>query len=163
MPKLYEIAEDFRAVEEALLEAEDEELKEILKSSLETVEGELEAKLEGMVKLMKNFEAEAEMFKAEEKRLQAKKQAAQKRADSIKEYMDFTLKSLGIKKAQAGLWKLTIQKNPPSLDIHDESKIPEEYFVTKRELDKRELLKALKNGSTFAGVELKQSESLRVR
>src|SRR5690625_3452328 len=128
--KLYEIAEGFRAVAEAL-ESADEGLKEILESSLSQVEMELGSKLENIVKLRKHFEAEADKFKAVKDEFQAKERVMRNKANSLKEYMEYTLLSLGYdadskKKVDAGLWTIAMQKSVPALKVEDESLIPDE-------------------------------------
>ncbi|MDK9610246.1 siphovirus Gp157 family protein, partial [Staphylococcus pseudintermedius] len=57
-----------------------------------------------------------------------------------------------------------IANNPPSLDVTEESLIPKEYWVSQApKLNKKDLLKDIKNGADIKGVEVKQTRSLRVR
>src|SRR5690625_2823243 len=165
--KLYEIAEDFKAVADALENA-DTNLKEILESSLSQVEMELGSKLENIVKLRKHFEAEADKFKAVKDEFQAKERVMRNKANSLKEYMEDTLLSLGYdadskKKVDAGLWTIAMQKSAPSLKVEDESLIPDEYFVEKKELQRRQVLDALKEGAEIEGATITQSQHVRVR
>lgn len=45
----------------------------------------------------------------------------------------------------------------------DENAIPEEYFVVKKELSKKDILAALKEGIEVPGATINQTESLRIR
>ena len=67
------------------------------------------------------------------------------------------------KKFKTEYFSFNIQKNAPSLDITSEINIPNEYYITERKLQKKELLDAIKKGAEIDGVALKQSESLRIR
>ena len=69
----------------------------------------------------------------------------------------------GRKKVKTELFSFNIQKNTPSLEIRDEKNIDDSYYVIERKLNKRELLNDIKEGLIVDGVELKQSESLRIR
>ena len=70
------------------------------------------------------------------------------------------------KKLKTDLHTFGIQKNAPSLQIVDESKIPAEYWKPQEpKLDSRTLLKEVKaNPEAFKDfVQLYQTESLRIR
>ena len=168
MPKtLFDISQDFLNVLQ-MLEDADEVSKEILASALEQVEMELGSKMENIVKLRKHFEAEAEKFKAVKDEFQAKERAMRNHANRLKEYMEETLLSLGYdadskKKVDAGLWTIAMQKSAPALKVEDESLIPDEYFVEKKELQRRQVLDALKEGQEIEGATIIQSQHVRAR
>lgn len=62
------------------------------------------------------------------------------------------------------LFSFKIQKNPPSLVVDDESKVPEEFVKIKREIDKTALKKFVKdNENSLDFAHLEQKESLRIR
>ena len=68
---LYEIKEQYKVLDKYI---EDENLdRETFKEALNEIEGSLEEKTENYVKVMKNYSAEAEAIKLEEKRLYEKK------------------------------------------------------------------------------------------
>jgi hypothetical protein len=69
-----------------------------------------------------------------------------------------------MEKVKGELFTVAIQNNPQSVEVLDESKIPKDYFVEQPpKLKKHLLLASLKQGEEIAGVELKQSRSLRIR
>ena len=113
---------------------------------------------------MKNYSAEAEAIKLEEKRLYEKRKALENHAERVKQALDDTLTELGIKELKAGIFNLKYQNNPPSVDVLDMELIPEIYKLPQEiKLDKKAILQDLKNGVEVAGVEIKQGESLRIR
>ena len=74
------------------------------------------------------------------------------------------MSDLGVKKIDGQLFKIAIQKNPPSLEVLNELSIPRSYFVTPEPvLDKALIKEELKLGHDVPGVQLKQGESLRIR
>ena len=71
---------------------------------------------------------------------------------------------MGLDKVETPLFKVSIQNNPPSVNILDEDLIPEQYkkTVTTTSLVKNDILKALKEGQVIeGGAELKQGKSLK--
>ena len=84
----------------------------------------------------------------------------------IKSNLETFMILVGKKKFKTDLFSFGIQKNAPSLDIIDETKIPEEYFIPQDpKLDRKRLLADIKanpeKAAAYAG--LKQTESLRIR
>ena len=77
------------------------------------------------------------------------------------------LRSTGKTKVETDRFTARIQRNAPSLNVIDEDSIPDDWFVvpeTKPRLDKRNLLKHIKEtGEIVDGVELKQTESIRIK
>ena len=159
---LYEIKEQYKVLDKYI---EDENLdRETFKEALNEIEGSLEEKTENYVKVMKNYSAEAEAIKLEEKRLADKRKALENHAERVKQVLDDTLTELGIKELKAGIFNLKYQNNPPSVDVLDMELIPEIYKLPQEiKLDKKAILQDLKNGIEVAGVEIKQGESLRIR
>ena len=73
------------------------------------------------------------------------------------------MEQTGRKKVKTKLFTVSLQKNAPSLEITDEKNIDDSYYIVERKLNKRELLSDIKEGLIVDGVELKQTESLRIR
>ena len=69
----------------------------------------------------------------------------------------------GKRKFKTPLFGFGIQKNPPSLNVLDESKIPEEFWIEQQpKLDKKAALAYVKENEVD-WAELSQTESLRIR
>ena len=66
-------------------------------------------------------------------------------------------------KFKKGTFSFNIAKNPPSVEITNADIIPDDYKPLIEVLDKKAILEDLKAGIDIQGVNLKQSESLRIR
>ena len=160
--KLYEIKEAYITLDHLI---EDNELsREDFKQALDEIEGTLEEKIENYVKYMKNVQGEAEVFKAEEKRMADRRKALENKADRLKEVIDETLRELNIEDIKAGIFSIKYQKNREAVNVIDTSLIPVNYVIsTDIKVDKSAILQDIKNGVEVPGVEITQSESLRIR
>lgn len=154
--RLYEITEMYAA-----MEALDDNVD--ITAALENIDSALEEKLENVAKLIRNLEAEAKAYEEEEKRLRAQKQAAKNRVESIKRYVKESLEEIGRDKVEAGIFKWSLQNGPGRVEITDETKIPEEYFVTEIKPLKAEIKKAIEEGVITEGAEIVRDKSLRLR
>lgn len=161
---LYEIANNylsaFQQIEQAESEAEEKEaMSELLKS-----EDDLTNKIENFVRFLKNTEAEAEKFKAEEKRIAEKRKSLENKAKNGKAFLKDTLEHFGLDTVQTDLFKVSIQNSQYSLIVDDESMIPKEYFKQNPVLDKKRLKdEMLETGELIEGVHLEKGTHLRIR
>lgn len=131
--------------------------------TLESIEFDFEAKAENIAKLMAELTGNAESLKKEEERLYQRRKAIENNANTLKRYLETEMMNTGKTKFKTDLFSFGIQKNPPSLDISTEENIPDKYYVIERKLQRAELLKDIKTGVEVEGVELKQTEGLRIR
>ncbi len=141
------------------LDLEDESLK----AALENIDDEIEVKAENYAGLIKNLEAEAEAYKKEIERMTKIKKALENRALLLKKNLEEAMVALDKKKFKTTLFSFSIQKNPASLNIIDEDKIPEDYYRLEKVFNKNDIKEAVKNGLLTEAAELVQSESLRIR
>lgn len=158
--RLYELTEAWESMQ-ALID-NDETQEEQLQAALENIEGAIEEKADNYAKLIFSMKAEAEAIKTEEKRLTTKRQSLENRAKWLQKNLEVAMMNTGKKKFKTNLFVFNVQKNAPSLDDFDESIVPEEYWKVTRSIDRPALLKAVKGGEV-EGIELKQTESLRIR
>ena len=133
--------------------------------ALGQVEDTLETKAESMAVLVKSIDGDVAALKDEESRLAKRKKALENKQTNIKLYLENQLKVMGIDKVKTQLFTVSLQNNPPSVNILDEDLIPEQYkkSVTTISLVKKDILDALKLGQVILGAEIKQSKSLRIR
>jgi hypothetical protein len=162
MANLYEITDKYLKIQSMI---EDGELDEqTLKDTLEGIEFDLEEKADNYAKIIKNISSDIEGIKTEQKRLADKGKALESKIKTLKNNLEQSMLMTGKKKFKTQYFSFNVQKNPPSVDIQDESKIPSTYFVTQDpKLDKKVLLKALKDGQIVEGATIKQTEGLRIR
>lgn len=154
--KLYDITEIYENLENI-----DDEVA--VAAAMDSVDAALEEKLESTAKVIRNLEAEADGLEAEEKRLKARKMAVKNRIADIKGYVQQNLEAMGKDKVTSGIFKWSIQANAPSVNILDESLIPDDYWKIERKPMKTEIKKAIEAGELTEGVELVRTKSLRLR
>ncbi|WP_053026314.1 siphovirus Gp157 family protein [Staphylococcus haemolyticus] len=161
MASLFDLSTDYKQVYDLIAEQEDEQ---ILKDTLASINDAIEDKADGYVAVIKTLEGDNKAIDEEIKRLRQRKTSNQKGVKRLKESLQEVMEQTGKEKFKTALNSYSIANNPPSLDITDESLIPKQYYIEQQpKLDKKELLKVVKDGLEIKGVELKQSRSLRVK
>ena len=154
--KLYEITDAYLSLDEV------EKTEEIIKV-LDGIKDEFDKKAENTVKVIRNFEADIQALRDEEKRLADKRKSLEKKKEDLKEYLYFNMERLNVRKVNAGIFDINIQKNPQSIKILDEATIPLKYKILTYNLDKKQLKEDIKNGAEIKGAELVQTEGIRIR
>lgn len=159
--KLFELTEQYQK----LLSMVDDECDiQAIQDTLEGIEGMIADKAESIAKLIKSIEADEQAIKAEEDRLKARREALKNRRESIKEYLQNQLISAGIDKLKGTMFTVSIQNNPPSVQIAEGAKVPEKYLIPQEaKVDKRTLLDDLKAGAVYEGIEMIQTKGVRIR
>ena len=162
---LYELNQNFNNLIEVLENTEDENIKELIKKSMDQLTLETNEKIENIIKYIKNLEAEAEALEKESKRLNDRKIKTLKKVDNLKGYLkDFT-SSLESKKYNTGIFNISIRKNAAAIIIENDFLVPDEFCKTEiiRKVDKIALKEKLKAGEVIEGVKLQQSESIIIK
>lgn len=132
--------------------------------TLESLNDAIEVKVENIAKVVKSLEAEVTGYKTEEKRLSDRRKSIENNIKRLKTYTEESMLSVGMKRIKGQLFTVAIQKNAPSLFVEEETHIPEGYYIPQEpKLNRKELLEDLKNGDEIMGVEVRQTESLRIR
>ena len=160
MAKLYELATGYKNIEYLIELGED---KEELEAVLNAIGGEIEDKAENIAKLIKNYEADIEAFKTEEKRIAERRRTLENIVKRLKEYLFNNMKLTNKTKFKKGTFSFNIVKNPPSAEITNADIISSDYKVLTETIDKKAILTDLKEGKDVQGAILKQNESLRIR
>lgn len=158
---LYELTEKYVKLFNELDDAE--EITEEQKKEFEEIDGSLEEKYENCVMMIKNWQADAEAYKNQEKIFTDKRRSAEKKATDMKKFIEYSMQQTKQQRVKTNLFTLNIQKNTPSLEITSEDHIDDSYYIIERKLNKKELLSDIKEGLIVDGVELRQTESLRIR
>lgn len=125
---------------------------------------QFEQKAEGYAHIIKNLEADVAMYKNEEANFKAKKQAAQKKLDYIKDNIIAAMSVTGQTEVRGGSLTLRLQKNPESVLVNEDL-LPKKYFVKKVESkpDKNALKELLQSGRAIKGAELIRTEKLVIK
>lgn len=150
---------------ELLNMAEDEDIDlECLKDTMEAIEGEIEIKADGYVRVMKQIEGDASVLDAEIKRLTARKKSLENKADALKKNLQTMMEATGKLKFKTDSFSYSIQKNPAKVVIDDEAKIPLEFWIPQDPtIDKAGILNAIMEGKEFDFAHAEQGQSLRIR
>lgn len=158
--KLYELTNDYLEVLALAEEAE----SQVLRDTLESIESVFDDKAENIAKVVKTLDANTQAIKAEIQRLQERKSTMENNIKGIKEYLQQEMERSGKTRIKGTLFTISIQKNPPSVRVTDEKRIPEIYFIPQEpKLSKEEIKKVLKGGGEVEGAELVQTEGVRIR
>lgn len=155
--KLYELTGAFNQVAD-MLEYDSENAAII--DTLESIDLAIEEKADGYAKLIRNQEASSKAFDEEIKRMKERKQAVDNNVKRMKLSLQNAMVEIGKTKFKTDLFSFNIQKNQPSVEIIDESLIPDKFKKVTIDFDKNAIKKAEED---VPGVEIKQSESLRIR
>lgn len=155
---LYELSSNYRAIQEMDLD------EETLRDTLDSIIGEVEPKAENIVKWIRNLKGENTAIKEEETRLKNKRITNENKIKALSLYLEDFLKNSGLTRLKTGLFTLSIQNNPPSLEIYDATLIPDKYLIEQLPtIDKQAIKELLKQGIEVPGAELKQTKGLRIR
>ena len=118
---LYEITSDYVRLMEM---AEDPDLDpDVLRETMEELDGELEEKAENYAKVIKEMESRATALKAESDRLTARRKAIENGIDRMKRNLEASMIATGKRKFKTDLFSFNIQPNPPKV-VFDESAVP---------------------------------------
>ncbi len=143
--------------------AEEMELDpQTLADTLEGLEGDFHEKANGYATIIRSLIAEAKAYDAEIAWLNEKKRIAINNADKLKKTLENAMKTTKNTKFKTELFSFNIQKNSPSVVINNEDDVPDEFVKIKREINKKELMKYLKEHKVDYA-QLVQGESLRIR
>ena len=160
MAKLYELSTGYKNIEYLLENGENNEELQVV---LDSLGEEIEDKAENIAKLIKNYEADIEAFKTEEKRIAERRRILENDVKRLKEYLFNNMKLTGKTKFKKGTFSFNIAKNPASVEIVNQDIIPMDYRELVEVINKKDILQDLKNGKDVQGAILKQGESLRIR
>lgn len=158
--KLYDLTQSYTQ----LLDMADSMELEVFQDTLSSIEEALEDKVENIGKFIRCMEADIEAIKAEEKRLADKRKALENKICNVKSYLQHEMEFAGLDKVKRPTLTVSIQLNPPSVLVKDESLIPSHYMIpVAPKLDKKAVLSFLKEGGEVPGCEIQQSKGLRIK
>ena len=109
----------------------------------------------------KNTESLIDAMKNEEKRIAENRKVLENKLDRFKTYVKENMQRLEIQKLESELGTLSIAKNPASVEILDESLIPDDYKKEKVTItvDKTAIKNDLKAGKNIQGVRLVEDKT----
>jgi hypothetical protein len=164
---LFQITQEFLELA-SLIEEAGGEVNDAILEELAISRGNFAHKAEGYTKLILKWESESEAASAEIKRIQALKKT---KDNAIARLRDTLLQALmvfgsedskGIKRYETALLKLSTRRSA-AVEITDETALPEEAFVIKREVSKTAIKRLLEDGMEIDGAAIKENVSLQIR
>ena len=172
MANIYELTNNMLKIQQLMADGEIGE--DVLKDTMEAVEGNLEDKIDGYGKVIVNLGTDIDSLKAieqaidsEKKRIKAKREAIENNIKRMKDVVQSTMVVTKKTKIKTDMFTFYIAKNKARLITDDETLIPRSYITerveTIKEVDSEALLNDLKSGVVVSGVHFEQSESLRIR
>lgn len=120
-------------------------------------------KIESYCQVIRQLQADADMFGKEIERLEARKQTAKNRVERVKAALLMFLQASGQNKVKAGVVSV-YTATTQVCNITDESKVPPEWFIPQpARVDKAGIKAALKTGAKIDGAELINNTGVRIR
>lgn len=160
--KLYELTEAYQNVSNLIeMGLPEEEIANVL----DTLEGAIEEKAGNIALMIQNMDADIEAIKAEEDRLFGRRRALENRKNRLKLYLEENFVRSGLSKVRTATHTISLQNNPPSVNILDINLLPKEYqkHIDEWQPDKKLILESLKAGQAIPGAEIVQKSSIRIR
>lgn len=165
MANLYELTGAFKDAEYYFNNAETED--ELLQAEqyLIAAEVDLAEKAENIAKLIKNIEAEGEIFKKESDRLSKVAKSKERQVNSLKKYLKENLEIAGVDKIKGELLTVALQNSPKKLEVDSVKNIPKEFMSQPDPIVRsKDLLEHLINtGEYIEGVSVVQNKHVRIR
>ena len=166
--KLYEISGQYRQLAERLatMDLDATTVADTIEASGLT--DALQEKAQGVELVARAAEMYCPAIDAEIARLQALKAQRQKVAQGLRDYLKAQMEAAGIERVECPLFKLTVKKNPPAVEVLDERQVPAHLWVTPEpkppepRLDKKAIASVLKTGQDVPGCKLVQATRLEV-
>ncbi len=161
---LYQIADTYAQAVEKL---SDEDLPaEAIADTLEGLQGDLQTKATNVAMFAQNLESLAEQIKKAEYAMSHRRKVLENKAESVRNYIKENMERAGIQKIECPHFKLSIKKNPPSVEIYDEAAIPDVYKKQPEPPppvpDKKMIAEVIKGGGTIEGARLIQGTRLSI-
>ena len=159
--RLYELAPAYAYLIDAL--DEDGDVSDG-HAHLDALSDAIDAKAASIAHVLAQLDAEAEMMRAEEKRLAARRQARERRAESLRDYLRISLDAAGVSKIKSATHTISVGDGPQRVVVEDEGAIPAEFLRTKIEIDKRAILVAMQTlGECVPGTRVERGRVLRIK
>ena len=163
---LYALTSQYRQLAERLagLDLDLQTISDTIEAS--GIVDDLQTKAQGVLMIAQGAEMHNAAIDGEIARLQALKAQRGKVAQGLRDYLLTNMQAASIEKIECPLFKISIRKNPPALEILDLSEIPAEFMVTPEPKpvvaapDKAAIKKLLIAGSTVPGTQLTQGVRL---
>lgn len=162
---LYVLSNEYRAAADQLADLDLPD--EVVRDTLESISGDLEAKSVNVASFVRNLEASAEQIKEAEAAMATRRKAIEKRAANVRQYLLDNMLACGIKEISCPYFKLNVRENPPAVVINEPALIPVEYLTDPAppppSPDKALIKKAIQDGFEVPGAHLTRGKRLDIK
>lgn len=159
---LYEIKQKYR---DLLNDFEENGDVEFLQKRLAATKGNYMHKLLAIAYVIKEIEKDVDTLKEHEQNIKSRQSSRRKKIHSLKGLIEEGMRELNMNNIKNEFMTVYLGKNPRRTHIIDADQIPDKYKTTEitTKIDKRRIKKDLKEDKEVPGVELQQSESVKIR
>ena len=154
MATLYEIDRE-------IMDCFDAETGEILDvERLNGLQMERDEKIENAALYYKNLLSDADAYKAEKQAFADREQAARRKAESLKQYLDYALNGEGFKTAKVAI----SFRNSERVVIDDIAKLDTAFIkFAEPTADKTAIKKAIKDGAVVIGAHIEAAKNMQIK
>lgn len=162
MATIYELTDDYRRLLELL---EDPDMDpEVLRDTMEGLDGEFELKAENYAKVMTEASAMAAGARAEGERLINRAKSLEENVKRMRATLQGAMELTGKTKFKTDLFSFFVRKNPPALRIDNPAAVPDRFLIPQEpKIDSGAIKQAIKDGDQFDWCHLEQGQSLQIR
>jgi len=168
---LYDIADSYQNFMQMVENGEIED-EQVIADTLDSINQEFDAKVDNIACLFKSISAEADAIEAEAKRLIERAHYKRNVCDRLKAYVSAYMQVVGKDKFENERNRVSFSKSQ-ALDVLDEQTLIASLNVAGREdlyrveevvkVDKAGIKKAIKDGASFAGCEVKTNKNIQIK
>ena len=159
--KLYDLPESLRVLDELVDEGAIED--DMLRLALDQLGTSVESKMDGIARLVRNWESEADAVDAEIKRLRGRSESLRNEAKRVRDYALGCLQAANMRKVKLPIVTAYIGSTVSVEVTVEPEALPAEYQRVSVSVDKTALKKALQAGEVVEGAALVSSEYLAMR
>lgn len=163
----YAVSAEIRNIADAIKEAGNEEDFDTqeLQAMLENAQVVFADKMKSIAYVIKEISFQIDAMKSAENDIIRRRKVRERKVQFLKDYGLACMEFAGAKKIECPEFDISVRNNPVSVEIQNESLIPEEYIRTKIEKlpDKKAILENMKLGEVIPGCALKQSKRLNIK
>lgn len=141
----------------------DEETGEVLfdENNIDALEMARNEKMEACALFIKDLEATAAAIKAEEKALQARRTAYEKRAQRLRDYLAYSMQEWGDTRLETPRTVLSWRKSE-AVEVN-EAELPREWYKAVYSPDKAAIKAAIKAGEQVQGAQIVERQNLQIK
>lgn len=144
--------------------------EDIWRDMMESLDGEVEDKLDAMEYVMEGYENDLAVLEKEEERLKEvvkNKKSLENRIKKFKRFMGYFMETAGKKKVTTDNHIYTLYHYKDIVDVAPGTELPDEYICettyTRRNTNTQALRRAILDGKTIDGVRLLPNNQARVK